>query len=246
MSTPRLAVILTSWRRIYRLPDILKDLAEQSHTEFDLYIWNNNHDPGKPDKVDAACKPFENDLRITTIHSRQNLIGRGRMILSRHLRLKHGTQWVVFFDDDQKLPKHTVERLWDEKQPRTCVSAWAWKHSGPAIWPKVDCTPGEFGFHCGSASSITDTELFGYDQYWRMWPKKFWRIGDPWRSFMIQSLGWQIVKSSLPLHMSDASDDQNALTGSPETRVLWDEFSKLFFTPQAGRHGSPLYTGPLP
>jgi len=246
MAKPRLAVILTSWRRIYRLPDILTNLAEQTHADFDLYIWNNNHDPGKPDKVDAVCLPFENDLRITTIHSRQNLIGRGRMILSRHLRLKHGTEWVIFFDDDQVIPPITVERLWDERQPQSVVSAWVWKRVGEPVAPRIDCTPGEFGFHGGAASSITDTALYGYDQYWRMWPRKFWRISDPWRSFMIHSLGWHIIKSSLCLHMSDASADANALTGSPETRALWGEFSNLFFAPQPGRHESPLYTGPLP
>lgn len=246
MKKDRLAVILTTWRRLFRLSESLEQLANQPFEKFDLFIWNNNRDPGKPERVDEACLAVADRLPLTTIHSCENLVGRGRMILARQLRLKHGYQYVTFLDDDVKIPKGMLTRLWDEKQPNTFVSQRVWKPSSPAIWPRDDALPGEEGFYGMASGSIVDTEIFAYDQYWALWPKRFWSLDDVWLSTMCRAMGWPIVKSSMAPICNGSSNDNNSLSHNATQKQLWNEFSSLFVAPLPGRYGQKLYEGPLP
>lgn len=244
--TDRLAVILTTWHRLYRLEPTLQALADQSFKNFDLFIWNNNRDPGKPELVDSVCQKFADKLSITTIHSYDNFKGRGRQILARRLRLKHGYEYVCFLDDDLEIPPGALTRLWDEKQPTTIVSTRVWKPGSPAIWPKEEAQPGEYGFYATISGSILSTELFAYDQYWSLWPQRYWSLDDCWMCAMARALSWKIVKSSLRPMGHACSNDVNAQSHNPTQKKLWNEFAGLYNAPQGGRYGVDLFEGPLP
>ena len=246
MKKDRLAVILTTWRRLYRTEPTLEGLARQTFNKFDLYVWNNNRDPGKPEVVDEACTKFADQFPIQTVHAYDNFRGRGRQILARHLRIKHGYQYVCFLDDDLILPPGMLTRLWDERQPTTVLAQRVWKASSPAIWPKQEAKPGEMGFYGMAAGAIIDTELFAYDQYWSLWPERFWPLDDLWMSAMARAMGFSIVKSSMKLRAAGCSNDQNAVSKDGRIKQLWDEFAGLYNAPQGGRYGRKLYEGPLP
>ncbi len=245
MAKQRLAVILTTWHRLYRLERTLEDMAAQTFRDFDLFVWNNNRSAEKAELIDTLCRKFSTDTPITTIHSYENMWGRGRQILARHLRLKHGYEYVHFVDDDQQLPEGTFMRLWDEKQPTTILAQKAWKVSGPQVWPTQDCLPGEYGFYGATTGALVDTSLFTHRQYWALWSQKYWQVDSLWMSIMARALGWRILKSSLSL-FHEGQDDGNALSKTSSYQALWRELATLFNGPQAGRYNASLYEGPLP
>lgn len=246
MSAGRLAVIMTTWRRLHRLPSTLSSLLPQTFQNFDLFIWNNNREPGMVEQVDTICQQYSDHLPITTIHSTENMLCRGRQILARRLALKYGYKYVVFLDDDLQIVPGLLERLWDEKQPTTIVSPTVWKASSPLIWPKLNAKPGEYGFYGESCGAIIDISLFAHDQYWSLWPQRFWIVDDMWMSTMAMALGWRIVKTSFALMYDQCATDENARSDNQQYKLVWREFAGLYCVSQPGRLGVTLYAGELP
>ncbi len=246
MPANRLAVIATTWRRLQRLAPTIEGLLNQTFKDYDLFVWNNNREPGQPEIVNAACCQYLDRLPITTIHAYENMGCRGRQFLARRLGLKFGYRYVVFLDDDLRLMPGMLGRLWEEKQPTTIVSPNVWKASSSLIWPKEDARPGEYGFYGQSCGAIIDTSLFANNQYWSMWPKRYWPVDDLWMCMMASALGWRIIKSSFSLIQDPCASDANARADDPHFKTLWKEFAGLHYSPQPGRFGMKVYEGILP
>jgi len=245
MAQDRLAVILTTWHRLARLGNVLEDLSDQTFQDFDLYIWNNNPAVDKATFIDAKCDEYADRYPITTIHADQNYYGRGRMILARHLRLRHGYEYVHFVDDDQRLQPGTLTRVWDEKQPTTLLAQRVWKPCGPQIWPTASAMPGEYGMYGATTGATVDAKLFCHRQFWALWPRKFWQVDSLWASIMARALGWRILRSSLNLTL-EGHNDGNALHKTGMYSALWKELADLYNGPQQGRYDVRLYEGRLP
>ena len=241
----RLAVITTTWRRLHRLPATLLALQAQTFKDFSLYVWNNNADPGQQQLVDSVCSRCEG-VDISAIHSYSNMSCRGRQLLARRLHIKHGYKYVVFFDDDLHIAPETLECLWEERQPTTIVSPVVWKPGGPAVWPKVDANPGEYGFYAQSCGAIVDASLFAYSQYWALWPQRYWGLDDIWMSSMANALGWRIMRASYLLTYDASALDPHARSEDQNYKTLWREFAAMQLNPQPGRFGIPLYERGLP
>lgn len=215
-----------------RLGVTLRQLVKQLFSDCGVFIWNNRKEESR--SVDAICSRAATKKHpIHTVHSQHDIGGRGRQLLARYLRLKHGYRYALFVPGNQLPPLGLIPQLWGERQACSIVSTFVSQYTGDS-WPGRVVNAAATGNFCSLDYAIADTELFAYDQYWALWPEKYWGCDDIWCGTMANALSVRLVQANWRMSYKRAKTK------------LDDELLQLMYSPQQGRHGKPLYIDSLP
>lgn len=114
-ASPSFSIIIPTLNEEKYLPLLLKDLAEQTFTNFEVILVDGNSD----DKTVELAKEFSDKLRLKIITSKKRNVAHQRN-LGGDAAL---AQWLIFFDADNRLPPYLLQgvRYQLDKNPDTDV-----------------------------------------------------------------------------------------------------------------------------
>lgn len=184
----RVIVIFCIWRRIERLPQILKRLAAQN-VSVQALIWDNSN---KPDLVQEIIRNAP--IPVVVHHSRRNIGGFGRFYLAR-AAAEAGHKVVIFIDDDLEFEPDSMNRLLDAHHPRSANGWWAFQFTGKHYESRFRCSPGEEAHYLGTGGMAIDTEVF-FDRRLFACPRRFWFVEDLWLCYVAKSnYGYALISN---------------------------------------------------
>src|SRR5947209_5438967 len=146
-------VVMCTYRRLDRLDCTLSQLAMQIDCNVEVFIWNNN--PEGRELIDATIKLYP-QLKVTVHHSDHNIGGFGRFYFARHISSRYSS--VIFIDDDVILKNNAISTLFEEFEPQTIYSFYAFKfRTIEDYFKRKRLKAGEEADYCGTGGEICDT-----------------------------------------------------------------------------------------
>lgn len=214
-----LPVVMCLWNRPSRIELILDMLAGQEDLDrkIRLVFWNNCE--ADREHYERAISQFE--LRgalgsIEIVQSPRNIRGVGRFINARRLVDEGYRGSLIMLDDDEDIPADGVARLLASGGERTISSCWAWQADADDYWQRDRAEPGEWANYAATCGCVVDSELFGYDRFFRLFDEEGLYIEDVWMSRFALSLGWTLTASDAVVEF--VMHDTNQYHG-----LVWDK-----------------------
>jgi len=212
----RVPVIMSTWKRIERLPRTLEMLAQQS-TPVTLYVWNNNRRQAK--QVDASLK--RSHIPAQSIHCSRNIGGFGRFYLARDLADPHDA--VLFIDDDEDFGQSMVADQLESFAPQSLAGWWAFTYRpGARSYGERDRvhTPLERADTVGTGGMIADASIFTDRGLFRC-PRRYWFCNDLWLSYYASHVrGWRLRRSFADFKFESDGLDIDLTLGTKKLRAF--------------------------
>jgi hypothetical protein len=223
-------VVMCVWKRLQYLEQTLYYLERQNIKDtINICIWNNNYD--QMNDVQRIIDNFKTKKnRIFIHHSKENIGGIGRFILTKYICEKiNKFEKVIFIDDDQILKENFISILlenfkiktgfhWYGKKfykDRLYMNSWKnfkYKERIDYDYSNFDRNILDYGATCGM---IIDTECFLKNEFY-LFNKKYQFIEDLWMSYYaINKLNYKLINGYSNLSTSienvpSLSNDVNA------------------------------------
>jgi hypothetical protein len=176
------ALIMCTYIRITNMPKTLNKLKDQTNKDFDFYISNNANEKDK--KLIQYFAKYGSDLGfnscIKNYYNEYKMFS--RFYLAKELA-EQGYERIIFFDDDQVLPKDFIQNCYDQYDERYVKSFYAHKFDDD-YWDKVRLVDGEDGNYAGTGGLICSSKIFLDDKFFDC-PKEYHIIDDLWLSHYI-------------------------------------------------------------
>ena len=177
MKTP---IVMCNWKRTHNIPRALAMLEGQTTHNFDLYIWNNNHDDRQ--KLDEIVSTYKLSYNIEVHHSNENVGGIGRFLFAKDIAKNYDGP-VIFIDDDVQFGEDMVETFLSEYKHDTIFSFYAHKISD-TYWGKTRVDePHKNVDYCGTGGMITPIRVFTKNNFFTDLPVRYRFVEDLWLSY---------------------------------------------------------------
>lgn len=202
-STKILPVIMCVWRRLEGFEKTIRQLNEQTHKDFKLFVWNNNLELS--DKFSEILKLSNFDYEL--YNSEQNIGGFARFILAKKIRRNPNLMdFCVFIDDDQDFGGEILETFISESRSNTILSQWGWEFVKLQYYGKdarKERNPGETLHYAGTGGMVVDMRVFDSEGLYDC-PEKYWFVEDLWLSFYSNKyLNFELLKSAVKMKNGD-------------------------------------------
>lgn len=103
---PKCSIIIPTLNEEFFIPDLLKDLCDQTDTNFEVIVV----DAGSRDKTKSVCEAFQKKIQITFYDvARKNVSYQRNYGASR----AHA-DWIVFLDADMRINIHFISSVMNE------------------------------------------------------------------------------------------------------------------------------------
>jgi hypothetical protein len=197
----KIAIVFCTWKRVYRLNDILDDLVKQTFKNFDVFIWNNNHN--EIFNINEVVKKYELNIRIK--HSEINVGGIGRFYYSKEICEDYDK--IIFIDDDQTLGEDVVCRMVDNHIDDSILSWWGWSVKNN-YFNRVRVINFKEVDYCGTGGMIVDPKIFKHIDL-KTIPKKYEFIEDLWLSFVAKyDFNYKLIGGDFNIKINNDGNDQ--------------------------------------
>lgn len=202
----KFAVIMCTYKRIALIPYTLKLLNQQSDTDFDLIIWNNNQEVKDFSSIYGQT---DYNYNIKVINYQQNIGGIGRFYAAN----QHTDQYdyFIFIDDDQQFDQKLVETFKQEAAEKTVTGWWAWKILDN-YHTRVPLQLQEDGDYIGTGGMVVPSGVFREEELFKLIPTKYLFIEDLWLSYYVKhKLGFLLRKSKVRIEFipGESKNDQH-------------------------------------
>jgi glycosyltransferase involved in cell wall biosynthesis len=170
----RLAVVLTIYDRLEVLPEQLKQLANQSDKDFDLWICNN------------STKNIEHLKKIIDFESvtyANKYIFFGRIFMIRDHILPKGYDAIFTIDDDETLPANLIDQCKRQFHPNAIRSFWAFK-TYDDYWKRKRLKGSQTGDYAGMGGCLTPAKFWRLEAIYEA-PEECWMVDDLWISHCV-------------------------------------------------------------
>ena len=165
-------IIMSTWKRIERLPITIQLLEKQNYKDFTFCIWNNNLDiKDEINRITAAS-----GLNIEVHHNPENIGGLGRFYFAKQ---KDGI--IIFIDDDLEFDENMVEYMVNTYRAKHIFSWHAWKING-GYWKRERVFIGDCDY-AGTCGMVADSDIFKDERLFSELPEKYKFIEDLWLCF---------------------------------------------------------------
>jgi hypothetical protein len=197
----KIAVVFCTWKRVYRLKDLLEDLVKQTYKNFDVFIWNNN--PEEINHINEMVKNF--NININVKHSETNIGGIGRFYYSKEICENYDK--IIFIDDDQILGKDVLSKMVESHVENSIVSWWGWVIKSE-YFNRVRVLNFKNVDYCGTGGMIIDSEIFKHIDL-KSIPKKYEFIEDLWLSFIAKyEFNYKLIGGNFDIKIKSDGNDQ--------------------------------------
>jgi glycosyltransferase involved in cell wall biosynthesis len=221
-------LVMCCYKRHHNLTKIINSVENQTVARrIVLHVINTNPDKWAETTYIKTHMALQN-IKLTICNTNENLYGYARFLYTKQLLRKEIVPYIIFFDDDQVLPKHWVENIYRRAKPlsyccwfgrifkknllKEKMSYWDDKINSEcrrlALYSS-DIKTFDFGATCGC---LVDTNIFRFDLLFKC-PKQYRNIEDLWLSFIVrQVLGNNISPFNIPIDCDTFDDtEQTAL-----------------------------------
>lgn len=215
----KVAVIMCTFRRLDILPKTLDLLKNQTDTDFDLYIWNNNQEVRDLQPLNAKNHyPF----RIECHHSSYNTGGIGRFYQCQKISDEY--EYAIFIDDDQRFDPFLIETLKKEAKPKVISGWWAYK-----IWgnynQRTRCHSRQEADYIGTGGMVCPMEIFKNEGLFRDIPEEYIFIEDLWLSFFARyECGYKLQKSEVNMSFFPQEEKRNQYQKLRKSKVEFHKY----------------------
>lgn len=101
--TPFFTIIIPALNEEKYLPLLLKDLANQSYSEFEVIVVDGNSE----DKTVKKAQEFEKKIDIHVVHAKKRNVSHQRNLGARLAK----SNWLIFMDADDRLPDYFLDGI---------------------------------------------------------------------------------------------------------------------------------------
>jgi len=212
----QLAVILTVFKRLDRLPDTLNQLSNQTNPDFDLFILNNN----------TECKPLvdkivsDSNQPCRVFHQESNLGPWIRFMLADKL-YQAGYPYVVFLDDDLTIGPTAIDTLTKEAGSNKLVSAVVCNFKR-SFHDMKRVQAGMTGTYAAPGCSIMPTSIFANQDFWLNWKEEDHCIDDSYLNWFCRYM--VKVASFADIKLLKATDRKVSMWHNPVIRAKQEKF----------------------
>jgi hypothetical protein len=197
----KVAVVFCTWKRVYRLKELLQDLLNQTYSNFDVFIWNNN--TKEVDVIESIVKNFK--LKINIKHSEKNIGGIGRFYYAKEICDNY--EKIIFIDDDQKLGSDVIEKMVNRHKDNTVLSWWGWL-VGSNYFDRIRIKTFNRVDYCGTGGMVIDSKIFKSLELNDI-PKKYEFIEDLWLSFIAKyDFNYELLGGDFDIEIKYDGNDQ--------------------------------------
>jgi hypothetical protein len=225
----RVAVVLLTWQRIPNLKHTLKALAEQTYSDFDVYISNANQ-PRKAG-VEKYVNFYKDKLNITVSHDGNEMFAFRRMSIGNNLA-KDGTQIILFIDDDVTFNKNYIENCLSHYEEKSYKSGFTFvfNNGGENYYShrtRISDVNTKVNY-CGTGVSMIDASIFLENGLLNppehLFPGAL-KIEDLWLSYYADHImGWKLQWMPIPGTVIGGADSVALYK-----KVLDDPYTKAHF-----------------
>lgn len=200
-------IILCCWKRPQNIVSTLTDLNNQTFIskhkrQINLCIWNNNYET--KEELDTFINKYKKNILVSIYHSKVNIGGISRFVLTKYVCDIVDFDRVIFIDDDQMFKNTFVEVINNKFQKKSGYhwygkifykdkGYWdAWKNYKNRNRTDFDYTNFDDTYlHYGATCSmIIDTDIFKIDDFYLI-NKKYQFVEDLWMSYYaVTKLGY--------------------------------------------------------
>lgn len=197
-----LEVCLCVYKRHYRLPELMKQLRNQTYKDFRLNIWNNSD----------RFIDNRNFGKINLLYQGKNIGSQARF----RMVSKIGGDPIIFIDDDLALEKDFIEYnlgQW-EKFGKNCVLGWYSKKWDEEDYHKDKAKLPEtwFADYIGTGGMIIGREIFDKEPSLQNIPEKYAKVEDLYLSYLARKNGMDLISIKPKCRiMHDGNDQYKAL-----------------------------------
>ena len=194
-------VCLCLYKRKYRIPDIMKQLRNQTFQDFKLNIWNNSNER----YIDT--RNFSKN-RVNIIHSDKNEGSAARFKLASRCR---GNP-IIFIDDDLSLEKDFIEYYYNQykKFGSNCILGWfsrTWNGNCDSF--KNFLPYGTEVDYLGTGGMILDRKIIDEDLRLQNLPKEFSKTDDMYLCFLARQRGMKLISIDSKCKINYDGNDQH-------------------------------------
>jgi hypothetical protein len=197
----KIAVVFCTWKRVYRLKELLTNLTKQTYSDFDIFIWNNNN--LEKNNIESIVKEF--NLNIEIKHSQNNIGGIGRFYYSKEICNNYDK--IIFIDDDQIIGVDVIEKMIKNHKEKTILSWWGWVMNSD-YFNRLRVNNFNSVDYCGTGGMIIDSNIFKTINLETI-PNKYKFIEDLWLSFVAKyEFGYDLIGGNFNIEIKHDGNDQ--------------------------------------
>lgn len=198
-----IAVCLVVWRRHYKLPELMKQLRDQTYQDFKVWIWNNHA------RQYVDVRNLSRDKTIVFNSQRGNIGSCARFKIAR---LSQGTP-IIFIDDDLILEKDFIEYYYEQhkKFGKDAILGWFSKTWDEENYHKENkrLPYGSEADYIGTGGMILNREIIDEEGSLQRIPEKYEKAEDLYLSYVAR-----------------AKYDMKLITIEPKCRIRSDSFDQ--------------------
>jgi hypothetical protein len=215
----RINIVMCCYKRHDNLKTIINAIDNQTvANRITLHIINTSEDETKWHYLKYLSKSdLVKNIVLKVCNANKNLYGYARFLYVKYLLKTEFSPYVIFIDDDQKLNKDWVEKMYGTRAPLAynCWFGRVFKIYDEAskfgYWDSILSYSSEFRnvkydsmkeFHYGgTCGCVIDTNIFRFNILFRC-PMEYRNIEDLWLSYIVkQVVGGKINLIRLPIKM---------------------------------------------
>jgi GT2 family glycosyltransferase len=202
----KIHIVMCCYKRHENLKDIIEAVDKQSvANRIVFHIVNTNPEVEKWRFLKSLVGEdgLVNNIEIRICNTNENLFGYARFLYTKNLLSTEIIPYVIFIDDDQKLPKKWVEniyntraalsyncwfgRIFDKFSDVSKMDYWKGVASSSKSWSLAKYESLSEFHYGGTGGSIIDTNIFRFDILFRC-PLEYRNIEDLWLSFVVKQI----------------------------------------------------------
>lgn len=215
-------VIMCCWKRIQYMKKTLEYLNNQTYDKkINFCIWNNNYE--QKNELNSIIKEHKNKIGVNVYHSKANIGGISRFVMTKYVCEIVDFDRVIFIDDDQILKPKFIETINSKFQKKSGYhwygkifykdkGYWdSWKNYRNKNRTDFDYTNFDDTYlHYGATCSmIFDTEIFKIDDFY-YFNKKYQFVEDLWMSYYaLTKLGYVLYNGKEILNLVENMPNSN-------------------------------------
>lgn len=205
-------VCLAVWKRLDRLPKLIKQLEAQTNQNFWLNIWNNS---GK----EIQIKGF---TRYSIVNSKTNVGSIGRFKL---VPLTTG-KCIIFIDDDLNLETDFIEYMYEAwKSNPDDIQGWFTRVFKSSYWDSIPYNLEDTEVdYVGTGGMVLSRDIFDEEKSLLNPPPEMIKVEDLWLSYIARQTGRKLY--ALEPHCSIEGDGKDQYKGLIEYKECAYQFLK--------------------
>ena len=219
----RINIVMCCYKRHDNLKEIIQAVDNQSVSNIiTLHIINTNPEKDKWVFLQNLAKSHINkNIELKICNANKNLYGYARFLYVKHLLQTEFLSYVMFIDDDQKLAKEWVEKMYETRKP-LAYNCWFGRvfkmypdTKKVSYWDSILSASTEFKnikydtmkeFHYGgTCGCVIDANIFRFNVLFQC-PNEYRNIEDLWLSYIVkQVVGGKInlIREPIKMHQFD-------------------------------------------